>query len=287
MAPTLQVDVYVAPAAPIDSGHTDPSKQWFSPTSCTLIHGPTSAVLVDTPATIGLSEDLAAWVKKTAPGKKLLFIYTTHSHGDHFLGNPVLLRHFPEAKCVGTAAVVEGINESWPDSLSLWDGLFPNGQIAPSQQVPEALPAYGEFTIDGQIFRGINVPYSDAEASSFLHVPEPRLVVCGDIVYGDCYQYLAEANTAEKRQEWLQSLDQIAALDPHVVVPGHKRASQADGSYLIEATRAYILAFEEELEEARNPEELEEAMSRRYPERWNNYLLERSCRETWEALSPA
>ncbi|KAF6827593.1 metallo-beta-lactamase domain-containing protein [Colletotrichum musicola] len=284
MASNLQVDVYTAPAAPIATGHSDPSKRCFSPISCTLIQGPTSAVLVDTPATVELSEGLAAWIKKTAPSKKLLYIYTTHLHGDHFLGNPVILRHFPEATCVATISVVDGIRKQWPGSLAFWDKLFPGGQIAGDQHVPNALPADGIFHIDGHLLQGIDVPHSDTDSSSFLHVPDLRLVVCGDIVYGDCYQFLAEANTPEKRQMWLQSLDQIAALDPQIVVPGHKRASQIDGSYLIEATRAYILAFEEELAKAETPEKLEEAMIRCYPQRWNRFLLEQSCQRTWSAL---
>jgi hypothetical protein len=44
-------------------------------------------------------------------------------------------------------------------------------------------------------------------------------------------------------------------------VPGHKKASQADGSCLIEATRVYILALEEDLEGTKDAEELEKAIS--------------------------
>jgi glyoxylase-like metal-dependent hydrolase (beta-lactamase superfamily II) len=284
MATDLQVDVYVAPAAPIAIKNEDPLKEWFSPISSTLIQGPTSAVLVDTPATVELSEGLAEWIKKTAPGKKLRFIYTTHAHADHFLGNIIIQRHFPEAKCVATFKVVDGIKQNLaPGGLELWHQLFPDGQVPEGNEVPEALPADGKFSIDGHDFFGINVPQGDIPASSFLHVPDLRLVACGDIVYGDCYQFFGEANTPEKRKKWIESLDQIAALQPHIVVPGHKRASQADGSYLIEATKAYILAFEEELGRAKNAGEIEKAMTSRYPQRWNRFLLERSCESSVEA----
>lgn len=287
MTDNLQVDVYVAPAIPTVTGSEDPSKTWFSPICCTLIQGPTSAVLVDTPITIELSEGLAKWVKKTAPGKKLRYIYTTHAHGDHFLGNPVLLRYFPEAKCVTTSLVAGGIKRQWPHSLDLWHRLFPNGQVSDGQKVPEPLPDSGEFSIDGHSFFGIDVPHSDTEASSFLHVPDLKLVVCGDIVYGDCYQFFGEASTAAKRAEWLKSLDQIASLNPHIVVPGHKRESQADGPYLIEATKQYILAFEEELLKAKDANELESAMVSRYPQRWNKFLLEWSCKSSVSELTKA
>lgn len=284
MTTDLQVDVYVAPAAPIGIKIEDPLKEWFSPISSTLIQRPTSAVLVDTPATIELSEGLAGWIKKTAPGKKLRFIYTTHAHADHFLGNVIIRRHFPEAKCVATSKVVEGIKQNLaPGGLDLWYQLFPDGQVPEGNQVPDALPRDGKFVIDGHDLFGINVPQGDISASSFLHVPDPRLVACGDIVYGDCHQFFGEANTPDKRKKWVDSLDQIAALKPHIVVPGHKRASQADGSYLIEATKSYILAFEEELSRAKDAGELEQAMTARYPRRWNHFLLERSCESSIEA----
>lgn len=280
----LQVDIYVAPAAPIGIKNEDPLKEWFSPISCTLIQGPTSAVLVDTPATIELSEELAVWIKKTAPGKKLLFIYTTHAHADHFLGNTVIQHHFPEAKCVTTSKVAQGIKQNLaPGGLDLWYHLFPGGQVPEGNEVPDPLPADGRFSIDAHDIFGIDVPQGDIPASSFLHVPDLRLVVCGDIVYGDCYQFFGEANTPEKRKKWMESLDRIAALQPHIVVPGHKRASQADGPYLIEATRAYILAFEEELGRTGDAGELEKAMTARYPQRWNRFLLEQSCKSSIEA----
>ena len=51
----------------------------------------------------------------------------------------------------------------------------------------------------------------------------------------------------------------------------------------VEATKAYILAFEEELGRAKNAGELEKAMTARYPQRWNRFLLERSCESSVQA----
>ncbi|PYH87318.1 metallo-beta-lactamase superfamily protein [Aspergillus uvarum CBS 121591] len=282
---SLQVDVYVAPPIRAETGSEDPSKQWWSPISCTLIQGPTSAVLVDTPISVQQSEDLAAWIKTTAPGKNLRYIFTTHAHCDHFFGNPVIRKHFPSVVCVATSRVVQGIERTLATSIPRWTGWFPGGQFQAEEQIiPEALPESGEFSIDGHSLFGVPVKHSDTEASSFLHVPVLRLVVAGDIVYGDCFQFLAEARTAEKRQDWLQALDQIDALKPSIVVPGHKRASQADGPYLIEATRQYILAFEEKVNQLRDADRVEEAMKKRYPQRWNRYLLQVSCASSVSAL---
>ena len=279
----LQVDVYVAPAIPTQTGSPDPKKQLWSPISCTLIQGPKSAVIVDTPITIDETNKFADWIEEVAKGKRLTYLYTTHAHGDHFFGAPVLMKRFPGLKFIATAKVAQGLKEQYDPAFydNVWAKYFP-GQLASEKPEPEALGDGNEFEIDGQIARGIDVPYSDCEHSSVLHVPSLDLVVGGDVVYGDCYQHLAQANTAEKRRGWLDALGMVEGLKPKIVVPGHKRASQVDGAYLVEATRGYILEFETELEGVKKRgggvEELEKRMKELYPQRWNEYILERSCK---------
>jgi len=51
---------------------------WFSTISCTLIQGDTGAVLVDTPISIQQTEDLIKWIRDTARGKELKYMYITH-----------------------------------------------------------------------------------------------------------------------------------------------------------------------------------------------------------------
>jgi hypothetical protein len=65
----------------------------------------------------------------------------------------------------------------------------------------------------------IQVGSGDTVDSTVLHVPELSLVVGGDIVYGYCYQYLAEDPTLEARKQWLRSVEEIKALRPRYVIP--------------------------------------------------------------------
>ncbi|KAH7074939.1 beta-lactamase-like protein [Paraphoma chrysanthemicola] len=280
----LQVDIYIAPVIPAATGFDDYERAAWSPISCVLVHGPKYAALIDTPITIQQGKEIAEWIKKTAPGKKLQYIYTTHAHPDHFAAVPTLQEIFPGVEFVATANVVGGIQELYKSGGydTVWPNMFPK-QMHETKPQPTALPASGEFFVDGEKLIGIEVGHTDNEFSSFLHVPAVDLVVTGDIVYGDCHQHFGEANTPAKRQEWLHAIDLIEAKNPHIVIAGHKRASQADAPYLIQSTREYIYTFEKELKLAKSPEALYDRMKELYPQRWNLFILHFACQQSFAA----
>ena len=284
MSSQLQVDVFVAPPVRANTGHTEFAKSVWSPISCTLIHGPKSALLVDTPITVEQTDALAKWIAETIPNKKLQYIYTTHAHPDHFIGVPIIEEAFPNVQFVATHNVVAGIKELYATRYdTIWPNMFP-GQLHHSKPVPKALPASGEFHIDGQKIFGVEVGHTDNEFSSFLHAPSIRLVVSGDIVYGDCHQHFGEANTKARRREWLDAIDRIESLNPQIVVAGHKRATQIDGAYLMQSTRDYIHTFERELSQATSWEALFHRMVALYPQRWNHFILEFGCKQSFAVV---
>ncbi|KAH7357493.1 beta-lactamase-like protein [Pyrenochaeta sp. MPI-SDFR-AT-0127] len=281
MSSKLQVDIYVASPIRAATGFTEFEKSVWSPISCVLVHGPDSAALIDTPITIEQGEAIARWIAETIPKKKLKYIYTTHAHPDHFMGAPVLQKLFPGVEFVATQNVTTGIEELYATHYEhIWPGMFPD-QLHPTKPVPKALPASGEFYIDGEKLQGFEVGHTDNEFSSFLYVPSVDLVVSGDIVYGDCHQHFGEANTPAKRKEWLNAIDRIESLKPHIVVAGHKRATQADAPYLIRSTREYIYTFERELAKAESPEALYDRMIELYPQRWNLFILHFACQQSF------
>jgi hypothetical protein len=71
---------------------------------------------------------------------------------------------------------------------------------------------------------------------------------------------------SQARRKWLDSLNTIRALKPSVVVPGHSKAgAPLDASAAVDFTQTYLLAFEEELSKATDPDSLVRAMKRRFP----------------------
>lgn len=263
---------------------SSPDSGLWQPLSCTLVYTPSSAIIIDCPTTIAPTRDLAAWIKGTLPaGCTLKLFLTTHAHGDHFFGFPVLEDHFPGIQAVASRYVIEGVAGQYaPD---LYEGLWKVGfQGLPERRVEfKPLPDSNEIHLaDGVVIKVHDIQHADTHYSSFIHVPALDLVVAGDVAYnGDCYQYLVEANNAERRAKWIAAINEIAALEPKTVIPGHsfRVRSEPDAAYaraLLESNIAYIRGFEEELQKTSDAKELYELMKKRF-KRWNLWILSQSC----------
>ena len=279
MAPSrLFVDTYTVPPYPTTTGDPDPLKQLWSPTVITILHTTTSILICDCPPTIIETTKLADWIEATFPTKKVKYFFATHAHGDHFFGFPTLETRFQGIVPLATKAVAGSAGEQYEGWWGpKWQEFFPDGQLPSKRVVFDPLPENNKFDFEGFELEAHDVQHADTHANSFLHVPALKLVVACDIVYGDCYQFLVEASTAAKRQQWLDAREAIEKLQPQIVIPGHARKSQVLGAYLIEQTRTYIREFAAELKKAESAEDLYERVKALYPERWNLFLLQLSC----------
>ena len=72
------------------------------------------------------------------------------------------------------------------------------------------------------------------------------------------------AGTAE-RSAWVAQLDEMAALQPTLVVPGHMKAGSSLDASAIGFTRDYLRTFEKNLATSKNSAELIDAMKKAYP----------------------
>src|SRR5260370_4562589 len=108
--PSLNYDVFVAPEKPFIGPPPrvgDPPA--WDPTTSTLIFGARDAVLVESLMTIREATALADWVR--LHDRRLTTIYITHGHGDHYLGLPVVLDRFPDARPVATTGTVRQMQQ--------------------------------------------------------------------------------------------------------------------------------------------------------------------------------
>lgn len=277
---TLRCAVHVAAPIPIQPPPRANVGGLWSPISCTLIYTAKEAVLVDTPITVRQTEDLIAWIEKIAPGRRLTYIYITHGHGDHFFGISQLLRRFPEAVPVATPGTIRHMEQQIeePTFSAVWVSRFP-GQIYQPFTLAKPLPENKQFLLEDRwVLRAIECGHSDTHDSTILWVPDLKLAVCGDVVYGQVHQMLAEANTKAKREEWIRAIELVEALEPTYVVPGHRQAEEVDGVWHLASTKQYIQDFERVL--AKRPKDKREAydeMIKLYPDRFNPPVLRWGC----------
>ena len=270
----LRFAVHVAPPIPcvdfinkVDKGHT------WSPISCTLVYSETEAVLVDTPITTNQTRDLIAWIETVAPNRTLSYIYITHGHADHFLGLTQLLQRWPGAVPLATEATIAHIEHQLDEKTftNTWEAFFPGGQIFKPITKPKPLTGSNEFHLQSRwLFQAVEVGHSDTYDSTILWVPDLKLAVCGDVVYGDVHQMLLEANTKPKREEWIRAVEKVEALNPVYVVPGHRKAEESDGAWHLAYTKKYLLDWGRILRASpKDPEELYTEMIKLYPHRFN------------------
>ncbi|KAK4070960.1 uncharacterized protein Triagg1_6327 [Trichoderma aggressivum f. europaeum] len=263
------------PAVFAGQNFTDPVV--FNPTTFTLITTQNEAVLVDAPSVRSRVEPVATWIAEILEHRKLSTIYITHGHGDHFFAAEAIQEHFPDASIRATQGTYEHMLEQLAPRF--WDGLwlptFPELAESPKPNPKVHVLPEGQdhFTIDGHEFRAVEVVGGDTASSTVLHVPSLELVVGGDVVYGNIYQFLAENTTPELRQKWIDAIDQIAKLHPKVVVPSHRQSTDDFGVEHLKATQDYIRTWSKLNAKTKTWQELEAAVHKAYPERYGNFIL--------------
>ena len=260
----IDLEVVVSPMVDVTVGGQ------FSPTTATILSGPTEAVLVDTLLLADDVERLGDRIEAT--GKKLTTIYITHAHFDHYFGLQALLERFPDAGAVALPSVVEAARATHEPTRELAKQWFA-GKALDCTVLPDALD--GEtIVLDGHELHAIEVGQGDIAHSTILHVPSIDAVVAGDVVYNGVHQMLANSGP-EDWPRWIESVDKIAALEPKVVVAGHKRPELPDDNIaaIVDGTRDYIQAFIEELAGTGDTRTLVGRMQERFPDHINPTAL--------------
>lgn len=75
-------------------------------------------------------------------------------------------------------------------------------------------------------------------------MPDLKLAVRGDMVYGQVHQMLFEANTKAKLEKWIRVVEKAESLQPAYVVPGYKQVEEIDGIWHLAATKKYVQDFD-------------------------------------------
>ncbi len=260
---TLGVNVFTAPGKTMVGERPKPFGEalGFDPITSTLIFGDYDAVLVDAMTTVTEAEALADWI--ALHNRNLETIYITHGHFDHFYGLSVLLDRFPDARAIATPNTVKAMQMSFTPTVErLARRLFPN-QIATKLVAPQPYER-DVFTLEGHELRILEQGHTESADTTSLYVPSLGLIAAGDVVYNQCRMYVGDT-TPESRKNWIAALDRLAALNPTMVVAGHKMPGAPDSPSTIQETKRYLEDFDRIQRTATSEQQLFDQMTALYP----------------------
>src|ERR1700731_4324415 len=257
---------------------TSPDDQFW--VNSAIIEGTDEVMLVDAQLTKTSAEKVLQEIQETK--KPLSLIYITHEHADHFLGLEVFKEAYPRARIIAHSAVVDRINKVYQEKLDKWEKILGSG--ATSHVVAISRFDANFINFDGskiEIFKHVR---GDTDENTMLWFPWQRILIAGDVVFNDMHVYTAETD-GKAREQWLNSLKEIRKLNPSVVIPGHSKVGvPLDANTAVDFTEKYLLAFEEELKKAKDPDGLINAMKERFPSADFLLALERSAKANLNAL---
>jgi hypothetical protein len=76
---------------------------------------------------------------------------------------------------------------------------------------------------------------------------------------------MADSQTKEARAHWVKTLNELLAMKPERVVPGHFLGAAPKGTEAVTFTRDYVQRFEQELAKSKNSGELIEGLKKAFP----------------------
>lgn len=256
--------------APADIGHAAGGLSWkhfpAGPTGFfrapVLVTGASEAVLIDGGFSYPNGRAVAEAIK--ASGKKLTIIYVSQSDPDYYFSLKPIKEAFPDARVLAASATLDAIKGNVEKKLAVWGPqLKDNGpQTMADIILPTAFDG-AKLPIDGET---IEIVEAEGLANRrYLFVPSLNAMFGGVLVFSGVHVWTADTPTKEQRAAWIANLDKMAARKPAINVAGHMMPDSATDLSGIAHTRAYLVAFEEELAKAKDAASLKSAMEARFP----------------------
>lgn len=247
--------------------HTGKGQNGYDVNS-TMIIGERDILLIDPQFSLSEAHKLAAEILETR--KHLAVIYCTHPHPDHLFGLAVLKQAFPDAKIVALPATVSATKTGWPARQKFWVATYGNNIPGPEPVLPEELAA-PMLTLEGEQFPITGgVQGADGPGNSFVWVPPLKTVITGDIVFDHVYFGVPRP---EPRAIWQKTIDQIAALNPAMVVPGHEGPGATRDMRSIAWMKKYMADWDANVPKSKDAAEMRSNVLAQYPELGMDFTL--------------
>jgi glyoxylase-like metal-dependent hydrolase (beta-lactamase superfamily II) len=225
----------------------------------TMVSGEKDMLVIDPQFSLSEAHRLAAEILESK--KNLVLIYVTHPHPDHLFGLAVLKQAFPSAKIVALPATVNGAKTGWPARQKFWFATYGNNIPGPDPVLPEELSA-PVLTLEGEQFQITGGVQGDGPGNSFLYIPSLKAVVAGDTVFDRVYFGVPKDKA---REDWMKTLDQISALQPAILIPGHEGPGAKHDLSAIQFMKKYIADWDANVASSKDAAEMRAKVLKQYP----------------------
>ncbi len=226
----------------------------------TMISGEKDMLVIDPQFSLSEAHRLAAEILESK--KNLTTIYITHPHPDHLFGLAVLKQAFPAAKIVALPATVSAAKTGWPARQKFWFPTYGNNIPGPDPVLPEELST-PILTLEGEQFPVTGpVQGADGPGNSFVYIPSLKAVVAGDIVFERVYFGVPRGKA---REDWMKTIDQILALNPSIIIPGHQGPGARNDMSAIEFMKKYIADWDMNVAASKDATEMRAKVVKQYP----------------------
>jgi glyoxylase-like metal-dependent hydrolase (beta-lactamase superfamily II) len=225
-----------------------------------IISGKTDAVLIDAQFTLADAENVAQEIKNS--GKKLTAIYVSHGDPDFYFGLEVFKKYFPEITAYASPATVEHIKATAQKKLDVW-GVQLGNKVTSNVILPQVLKG-NSIELEGQKIEIVGL--EEYPAKTFVWIPSIKAVIGGINIFGTTFNlWMADAQTADARKQWIAVLDKIEALHPAIVIPAHANNASPFDISAVKHTKTYIQFYEEALKANKTSAALVAAIKAKYP----------------------
>ena len=233
----------LGPSASAIAGEAGPIKAQYVPEEVArniyVIHGPTGrpspenqgfmnnpgfivtsagVVVVDAGGSVQAGRMVLEKIRE-ATDKPVVAAFATHIHGDHWLGNQAIREAFPDVVLYGHPNLMEeasaGAADTW---LSLMMQMSDGATSGTEAVVPDTPVAHGDqIRIGDHTFAIHHQGQAHTKSDIAIQVLPGNTLFAGDLALNARFSRMDDGQFIGLQQ----TLDQLQALDPAVVVPGH------------------------------------------------------------------
>lgn len=201
----------------------NPENQGFMNNPAFII-GDDGIIVVDAGSTVQVGDMVLNKIKSIS-NLPVVATFSTHIHGDHWLGNQAIAEAYPDAKHYAHPQLIKLANEGEGDSwVALMETLTEGASIgteyfAPTDNVDEGT----QINVAGKTFSIFHDPIAHTNTDIAIRFDNEAVMFFGDTVFNGRLGRLDDGGF----KGLIAFLDRMLALDIKVFIPGHGATGNA------------------------------------------------------------